>query len=306
MSISTSYYFNQAVTQMGDLQTSISKTQMQLSTGQQLTKPSDDAVKTTAIGRLNSSIARQDSYTSTLNTVGDRLQSQETTIKSANDSMTRMKELAIQAANGTLSAADRSNIAVEMSSLRDGLISIASTQDINGNYLFSGTKTGQQPFAGTNTNAPEYVGDQSTIKVFIGDQREMKANRPGNEVFTGVLRQSNGQDVKVGFFRVIDDLVSSVRNSDQSGIQRGLGELDQTSAGLTHAQSQIGADLNLVDNQKSLVAETKLQLQTTLSSLADCDYTKTATDLQKAMLGLQAIQSSFARTADLNLFNYLK
>lgn len=305
MSISTNYYFNQAVNQMGELQKSIAKTQMQLSTGMQLTKPSDDAVKTTAIARLNSAITRQDSYTNTLHTVADRLQSQEIAVKSANDSITRMKELTIQAANGTLNAADRSNIAVEMSALKDGLIAISSSQDINGNFLFSGTRIAQQPFATAKTDSPEYAGDQNSIKVLIGDQREMAVNRPGNEVFIGVLREKNGQRVKVGFFNVINDLIASVKGNDQTGIQRSIGELDQIATGLTHAQSQIGADLNLVDNQKSLIAETKLRFQKTLSSLADSDYTKAVTDLQKETLGLQAIQSSFSRTSALNLFNYL-
>ena len=97
MTISTNYHFNQAVRQMNELQTAISKVQTQIATGQQLTKPSDDPVKVTAIGRINSALARQSSYSATLATVGDRLTSTETSVKSASDIMTRVKELGIQA-----------------------------------------------------------------------------------------------------------------------------------------------------------------------------------------------------------------
>ncbi len=306
MSISTSYYFNHAVRLMNEQQASIAKTQTQLSTGLQLTKPSDDPVKVTAIGRLNTAIARQDSYASSLAIVGDRLQAAEATVKSASDAMTRIKELTIRAANDTFGAADRGGIAAELASLREELISLASSRDINGNHLFSGTRAGQAPFAESPNGSIEYVGDQISARVSVGDQREIIANRPGTEVFSSATRDSHGNPEKIGFFKVLDDLISAVRASNTTGMQRGLGEIDQITAGLTQALAQVGADLSIVDAQKSRVDDTKLRLQTTLSALADSDYAQTITKLQKEMLGLQAMQSSFAKTTDLNLFNYLK
>ena len=306
MTISTNYHFNQAVRQMNELQTAISKVQTQIATGQQLTKPSDDPVKVTAIGRINSALARQSSYSATLATVGDRLTSTETSVKSASDIMTRVKELGIQAANGTLGSGDRANIADELATLRDSLMSLANTQDVNGAYLFSGSKVNQPPFGKSSDGTVEYIGDLTRTKVKLGDQQEMVSNLPGTDVFTGVTRENRDTNQKVGFFHVLDDLITSVKTSSQTGIQQGLGEVDQINNGLTHALSRIGADLNTVDAQKGLIEDTTLRLKTTLSSLADSDYAQTITNLQKESLGLQAVQSSFAKTADLNLFNYLK
>lgn len=306
MTISTNYHFNQAVRQMNELQTAISKVQTQIATGQQLTKPSDDPVKVTAIGRINSALARQSSYSATLATVGDRLTSTETSVKSASDIMTRVKELGIQAANGTLGSGDRANIADELATLRDSLMSLANTQDVNGAYLFSGSKVNQPPFGKSSDGTVEYIGDLTRTKVKLGDQQEMVSNLPGTDVFSGVTRENRDTNQKVGFFHVLDDLITSVKTSSQTGIQQGLGEVDQINNGLTHALSRIGADLNTVDAQKGLIEDTTLRLKTTLSSLADSDYAQTITNLQKESLGLQAVQSSFAKTADLNLFNYLK
>ena len=306
MTISTNYHFNQAVRQMNELQTAISKVQTQIATGQQLTKPSDDPVKVTAIGRINSALARQSSYSATLATVGDRLTSTETSVKSASDIMTRVKELGIQAANGTLGSGDRANIADELATLRDSLMSLANTPDVNGAYLFSGSKVNQPPFGKSSDGTVEYIGDLTRTKVKLGDQQEMVSNLPGTDVFSGVTRENRDTNQKVGFFHVLDDLITSVKTSSQTGIQQGLGEVDQINNGLTHALSRIGADLNTVDAQKGLIEDTTLRLKTTLSSLADSDYAQTITNLQKESLGLQAVQSSFAKTADLNLFNYLK
>ena len=306
MTISTNYNFNQAVRHMNELQTSISKTQTQMATGQQLTKPSDDPVKVTAIGRINSALARQASYSATLTTVEERLTATETSVKSASDIMTRVKELAIQANNSTLSNSDRANIGDEIATLRDSLVSLANSRDVDGSYLFSGTKVDQTPFGQSGNGSVEYLGDQTRTKVKLGDQQEIVANNPGTDVFSGITRNNQGSTQKVGFFQVLDDLIQSVRSSSQAGMQQGLGEVDQANNGLTHALSRIGANLNTVDAQKSLVDDTTLRLKTTLSSLADSDYAQTITNLQKESLGLQAVQSSFAKTADLNLFNYLK
>ena len=306
MSISTSYYFDQAVRQMGDLQTSIAKTQTQITTGQLLTRPSDNPDKVNAISRLNSAIARQDSYASTLTTVSDRLKSEETSVKSASDEMTRIKELALQAANGTLAPADRANIAAEMQSIRADLYALASTRDVNGQYLFSGTKVGQQPFSNGSNGSAVYQGDQTGIQVSVGDQRQLTVNRPGNQVFSGVVRNDGTNNTQAGFFQVLDDLANAVKQSDHNGMQRGLGEIDQLNSGLSDALAQNGADQNVVDSQKTLIDDTKLRLQTTLSALADTDYTEAITRLQKQTLGLEAAQSTFAKTSSLNLFNFLK
>ena len=296
MSISTRYAFDQASQQMSELQTRIAKTQNQLATGMQMSKPSDDPEKVVAIQRLQSAIVRQDSYTSTLATVGDRLAVEESSVK----------ELAIQAANGTLGPADRANIAAELDSLKSDLLAFAGSRDIDGNYLFAGTRSSQQPFAAGPAGGTEYRGDQSRINVSIGEQRLIAVNRPGSQVFSSVARNNGAGAVGVGFFQVLDDLRAAVRASDQAGMQRSLDEVDQLQTGLSHALAQIGADQNTISSQKTRIDETKLRLQTTLSTLTDSDYTEAITRLQKETLSLQAAQSSFAKTSSLSLFNYLK
>ena len=56
-------------------------------------------------------------------------------LSSASDILIRLKELAIQAANDTLSGTDRDIIAAEAKNVRDELLSIANTRDVEGNYI---------------------------------------------------------------------------------------------------------------------------------------------------------------------------
>jgi len=59
MKVSTSMFFDKASAQLGNVQRSLAKTQEQLSTGKQITKPSDMPDKAALVTRLESEIARQ-------------------------------------------------------------------------------------------------------------------------------------------------------------------------------------------------------------------------------------------------------
>jgi len=306
MTISTNFSFNLALSQMQDMQSNISKTQGQLATGELVANPSDSPDTTASTQRVESAIARQDSFSQSLTQVDNRLSAQETSISSSANLLTRIKELAIQASNDTASAQDKKNIAVELKTLRDQLLSMANAQDENGNFIFGGARTGQAPFAINAAGVVDYFGDQGTAVVSVGEQRKVSASLTGSNVFTSVVRQENGNTTGAGFFQSLDDLTQAVENSDSNGIKRGLSELDTLQSGISHAVAEIGANRNVIEQQKQVIDTTKLRLQSTLSTIKDTDYTEAVTRLQREMLALQAGQSSFAQTAKLNLFEYLK
>ena len=306
MKVSTSMFFDNATYQLGSIQGSLAKTQEQLSTGKQINKPSDQPDKASLITRLESELARQASYQGNLKAVNTRLQAQETALKNTSDVMFRFKELAVQASNDTLNPADRQTIALEMTQLREQILSLANTQDSNGNYLFAGSRVGQAPFGQDAKGAVVYQGDQSRMVVSVGDNRRMNLNIPGSDAFVRLVRvDPKGNKVGIGFFQALADMVDSVKNSDRPNIQRGIGEIDRMQQGISDANAQVGTDMNVVDSQNSVLDEITLRLKTTKSDVEDLDYTEAITKMNKDQLALEAAQSSFAKIAKLTLFNYM-
>ena len=302
MAISTNYAFGVAVKQMQDVQTQIAKTQGQLATGTMLGNPSDNPDATASVQRLQSAISRQTSYSKSLTQADNRLAAQETNISGSSGVLIRIKELTLQAANATVSASGRVNISTEIKSLRDQLLAMANARDESGNFIFGGARTGSQPFAANAQGQINYTGDQSQVEVAIGDQSRVAVGGVGSQVFTSVVRDKTG----VGFFQALADLATAVQNGDSANIQRGIGEVDAMHAGVSHAIAQVGTNRSSIDQQQGVIDATSLRLETTLSGIKDTDYTVAATDLQKQMLSLQAAQSSFAQTAKLSLFDYIK
>lgn len=306
MAISTNYAFGVAVTQMQDVQVRITKTQSQLATGNAIANPSDNPDANASMQRLQTALNRQAAYGESLTQADNRLANQEASVSAASNVLIRIKELTVQVVSDTTSPQDRKNINIEIKTLRDQLLSLANTRDESGNFVFGGARTGTVPFQADVEGAVSYVGDQSQVDIAIGDQRHVSVGGVGSKVFTGVARDNGGVNTGIGFFQAIDDLTKAIDSGNGANMQRGLGEVDVLQSGFSHALAQIGADRNGIEQQKSIIDATTLRLQTTLSGIKDTDYTVAATDLQKQMLSLQAAQSSFAQTAKMSLFDFIK
>jgi flagellar hook-associated protein 3 FlgL len=307
MQISTSLMFDRAIAQMGVTQDRLSQTQMQLSSSKQVLKPSDAPDKSAIITRMKSVIERQNSYLETMNTVKDKMAQQETALKSADDVITRLKELAVQAANDTNSPQDRQYIGIEVKELRNQLLSLANTQDVNGNYIFSGTRVGKPAFAADTTGKLVYQGDMTVSPAGIGDEREVATNRPGVSPFGKVVRTAeDGTRQGLGFFQAIDDFTAALNANDAKSVQRAVGEMGSLQETISGSLASVGASMNTLDGQTALAEETLLRLKGSLSKIEDVNYAEAITKMNKDMLALEAAQSSFAKISQLNLFNYIR
>jgi len=305
--MSTNLKFNRAIGQIGVTQDRVSKAQMQMTEGKQILKPSDAPDKSSQITRLKSAIDRQESYVATIKQVRDKLAQQESSIKGATEVMFRLKELSVQAANDTYSAADRKSIAIEVKELRDQMLSLANTQDINGNFIFSGTRVGKLAFAANEQGRVVYQGDQSVASADIADQNIADTNRPGTRPFDKIVRtDDSGKPYGVGFFEAIDDLITGLNTNNIKTVQRSVGEMADMQQGLSDSLASIGATDNKLENQQAIADENLLRMKTMLSDEEDVDFTKTITQMNKDMLSLQAGQTAFAKIAELSLFNYIR
>lgn len=306
ISLSTNLFFDKATNQLQTVQSNLATTQEQLSTGLKVNRPSDAPDKASLLTNLISQIERQSSYQNTLKTIDTRLEAQHTALTNVSDELTRLKELAVQAANDTLSAADRESVAIEMKGIRDQILSLANSQDANSNYIFSGSRVQTAPFGKDATGRVVYLGDQSRMVVGVGDSRRMSMNMPGSDAFKSVVRtNSKGEPEGIDFFQSVDDVVNAVDANNYSFIQRGIDEIDGMQQNISDATAQVGSNMNVVDSQNAVLDEVKLRLQSTLSDIQDLDYTAAITKMNKDQLALQAAQSSFAKLAQESLFKYL-
>jgi flagellar hook-associated protein 3 FlgL len=301
MKVSTSLFFDRASQQMVAGQQRLNEVQMQLATGKKINNASDAPDQASTLRRLSTTIAQQESYRKNLGSLTERLENQDTALQNVSSMVTRLRELSIQYANGTLSPEQRRIAAVEVRGVRDQILSLANSRDSNGLGLFNGSRVLADAF---DLNGA-YQGDQTSNDVPVGDSRAVSNRRTGSDVFVSVIRGSGGSEQTAGFFKVIDDLAHALETNQVGDVQRGIGELAQLHQGISLAQADVGSDLNVVESQSVAVDEQLLRLKSLESDLQDVNYAEAVTRMQKEMMSLEAAQSSFAQLSRLSLFNYI-
>jgi flagellar hook-associated protein 3 FlgL len=301
MKISTNLFFQRASQQLVGNQDRLAEVQLQLGTGKKINKASDAPEKASTLQRLRTVMAQQESYKGNLDKLTERLQNQDTALQNVSNMLSRLRELSIQYANGTLSADQRRIAAVEVRGIRDQIYSLANIKDSNGLGVFGGSRVSGQAFS----EAGVYQGDQTSTDVPVGDARVVSNRRSGTDVFIPVSRGSGNSQTPVGFFKVIDDLAAGLEANRVGDVQRAIGEITQIHQGISMAQADVGSDLNVVQAQSNVLDEQILRLKGLESDLQDVDYAEAVTRMQKEMLGLQAAQSSFAQLSKMSLFNYI-
>ena len=302
MKISTAQFYNNASRQMIESQQRLSGVQAELATGKKYLSASDAPDKNSAIQRLSSLLSQQDVHQKNLESVNQRLQTQETALRTSSNLLIRLRELATQFANSTYTPIQRKSAATEVQGIRDQLLGLANAKDANGKSVFAGSLTGQNAFSAAGV----YQGNQANLEVEVGESYQLQTPRSGSDVFTSVTRQQGSQPAQaIGFFQALDDFTDALKNSDIDAIRMSISEADQLHQGVTSALAQIGVRLKDAQDQGVMLNEQNLRLKTLQSELQDVDYAEAITRMQKEMMGLQAAQSSFSQISRLSLFNYM-
>lgn len=300
MRISTAQMQLQGTRAMLDRFSDLATTQNQLAVGKRIIKPSDDPLGTARMLPLNEIISIHEQYNKNSDAAETRLELEDGTLGSVIDVLQRVHELSIQASNTTLSMADRSNIAAEVSESLKSLLGMANTRESNGDYLFAGDDVATTPFTEAPAGTFNYVGDNGQRNLQIGPTRQIAVGDPGDDVFMNIPFSGGGNQ---SLFETIDTFVNELQSGTPS--PNIATDIKAAMSHIVTFRSKAGARLNAIDTHRNLNDELILQSTTSVSNIEDLDYAEAISRMNLQMVGLQASQQSFERIQNLSLFNYL-
>jgi flagellar hook-associated protein 3 FlgL len=180
----------QFLTALNQLESSISTTQNGISTGLAFTTASENPVGAGLVAGYNQVLAQSQQYTANGNSATDSLNIEDSALTQLQNQLQSLRDLALEANNGTESPSDLSAIATQVQQIQGSILSVANTQDGSGNYIFAGYSTQTQPFAQSATGAT-YSGDQGQRQVQIGAGQTVVVGDNGDVVFNQV-KTGNG------------------------------------------------------------------------------------------------------------------
>jgi flagellar hook-associated protein 3 FlgL len=170
---------------LGQAQQRIAETQNQVATGKRVNLPSDDPFAAARISELDASLTKLDQYRANGAFAASRLGLVEETLVSVVDNLQRVRELAVQGNNATLSHADRLALAAELRERYDGMLALANASDANGRFLFSGYSEKTQSFTQTAAGVV-YNGDSGQRQLQLSDNRLVAVNDSGSALFQNI------------------------------------------------------------------------------------------------------------------------
>ena len=309
MRISTTWHQQLGVNAMLQQQSKLSETQLKLSSGQKYLTPAENPGAATNLIDLQQNIKENEQYQVNIDAAKQRLELQESTLSNATDTLQRIRVLTVQSLNDTNTAENRIQIAFEIDQLNEHLMSIANTQNANGEYIFSGYKSDQPAYSYNSTTGYSYDGDPNSRRsITIGpNDRVVTDGDPGNQVFGEIpVPPPVPEQTPGGFsniFQAIAQLSSDLKTNKPDS--HSLTDLDQAMQRIDTTRASTGARLHALENQENLNADFILDNQTTASEIGDLDYAEAISQFNLQQISLQAAQQAYTKVQKLSLFNYL-
>jgi len=198
---------SQFLAAINTLESGINQTQNQMSSGLQFTTASQNPTAAGAVDNYTQALAQSQQYGTNATSAQTNLNTEDNALTQLQSQLQSLRSLALEANSGTLTNTDRSAIAAQAVQIQNSLLSLANTQNGDGEYIFSGFAAQTQPFTLTAAGAT-YNGDQGQRQIQIaagqtvadGDNGETVFNqiKTGNGTFTVSANAGNAGSGIVG------------------------------------------------------------------------------------------------------------
>jgi flagellar hook-associated protein 3 FlgL len=281
--LNTQYSLTAEIQRQQALASQIAQLQTDISSTVKIHVASDDPQAAARIAQIGRQQADQTTYATNVKQGQAITALVDTNLQSVQTAIGRVKELMLQASNGTMNADDRTAAITEMQGIASDLKTYAAQTDSSGNPLYA---------TGAATQIP--IGDGTTVAA--GDSYD--------EVFGSVT-------LKDGSTTSIDDIVSNaiaaLQTTDDTArgtaAAASLDALDAASTHISDAQSDLGVREGRFNAASDALADSATDLKVERSGLEDTDITDAYATMSNKMTILNAAQSVLAQINKISLFD---
>ncbi|RJQ11844.1 MAG: flagellin [Dehalococcoidia bacterium] len=284
MMINTNIAAMNAQRNLSATSSAMGKTLEKLSSGLRINRAADDAAGLVISEKMRSQIkGMQQGLRNAQNGVS-MLQTGEGALNEVHTILGRVRELAVQAGNSTLSAADRNAIGEEMLALRSEIDNIATRTRFNGQNLLNGSLAVTLDSATSTADTVTYANGGSTTSVASIDVGDAKAGQTYTLTNAGAVLTLT-QDDGAGYVRTetftVQDMTASTTQAvafEQLGVTVNLSH-DAVAA--THT----GANLATALNTTTVVTTGSGNATFRVGSEVGDDISLAFTDMRSSALG---------------------
>ena len=233
----------------------LSSSMERLSTGSKINSAADDAAGLAMASKFTSQIKGLDMAVKNANDGISMISTAEGALEEVGNMLQRMRELAVQSSNGTMTSDDRTYLDKEYQQLDKEIDRIEKNTQWNGTVVLDGT-----------------VGTSGTVTF------QVSANF-----------SSGGSDViTVDFGKLATDTASLGDVKTMAKANTAIGALDTAIKAVNEQRATFGAASNRLEHSVDNMTNISVNAEASRSRIEDTDYAKTTSELARAQIIQQA------------------
>ena len=209
MTISTKMFNQQTINNLSRLSGQLGELQTQVASGQKPIRPSTDPIATSKLFAAKDLQAGLERFRSNMDRIEARLSDTDEVTGQVQNLLIRLKELSIQASNDTLNTADRMSIQKEVTQHKNALVALANSRDSQGQALFGGYQTNDDPFKVNIDGSVGYSGDNGLHSLPVSASLNLTTGVDGISSFMRMQTQEGPKSV----FNIVQEFETSLEKS---------------------------------------------------------------------------------------------
>jgi flagellar hook-associated protein 3 FlgL len=278
----------------------LDKISEQISSQQNINRPSDDPINTRLLLDIGDKIKQTDQYTSNISKASTWQQIANTALTGMSDTMALAKQQIANISNGSSDPTIRQNVVSQLQTLKQQMVDMGNTQ-MGDQYIFGGAKNTTPPFSAT---APYYAGDETALNVAVANNATQQMNIPGNQLLTADTAASQPYGT-TNILKTFDDLITAVNANNVAGITAGSQALEAGANQIDNAVSDVASRVTRFDSMTKLNANNSNTLNNIYSNTQDADMAKLGVELSQQTTAFNASLSATATISKMSLLDYL-
>ena len=186
MRISTSEFFLGTLNDMLTQESTVSKLNQQIASGQSVVDATDNPSAAAAVLDTSNQIDQISTNIGNAKAVSSTMNEALSVLNQVDNLLNQVQSTALQGATATSSSVDRTALATAVQSSLQELVQLANTQLSNGQYIFGGSQATNAPFQTTPTGQVVFKGDAGVNQIEIGPSLLVPVAVSGQSVFMQV------------------------------------------------------------------------------------------------------------------------
>jgi len=237
----------------------LDKAMHQLSTGKRINSAADDAAGLAISNKMTAQIRGLNQAVRNANDGISLIQTAEGATQEITNMLQRMRELAVQAANGTYSSSDLESLNKEFIQLSDEVTRISNNTQWNGMKVF-------------NPDADSYIGGADDDVVL-----QVGMNGEADDVITITMQALDASSLGISSEELIDE-----------GAKAAIAVLDEAITTVDAFRSGLGAISNRLTYAADNLTNVATNTEASRSRILDTDYAKAASEMSRTQIIQQA------------------